>query len=172
MKLSVASSFEMAHQLTKADCAACNETVHGHTYKWGFSVIGNLNPYTGMVVDLSILKKQARKIDNIFDHALWVGEGRLNSSYEPTNKKMIFTPGFDPTAEHMALVVLSLLLEVFPVNKSPQLFSVWIEETEGTTVSLGVDEGIALCEKYKRDSLCIFAYFQQLMTIRNNKGIV
>jgi 6-pyruvoyltetrahydropterin/6-carboxytetrahydropterin synthase len=69
---------------------------HGHNYELHVTVSGEINSQTGMIVNLTTLKKQVKKIVDQFDHKF------LN----------IDTPYFKdkiPTTENIALVIFDLI---------------------------------------------------------------
>lgn len=69
---------------------------HGHNYELHVTITGDIDPKTGMIVNLTVLKKQVKKIVDSFDHKY------LN----------LDTPYFKdkiPTTENIALVLFELI---------------------------------------------------------------
>lgn len=69
---------------------------HGHNYELHVSVSGEINTKTGMIVNLTVLKKQIKKIVDQFDHKY------LN----------LDTPFFKdriPTTENLAITIFELI---------------------------------------------------------------
>jgi 6-pyruvoyltetrahydropterin/6-carboxytetrahydropterin synthase len=106
--------FNAAHRLFRADwSAAKNEEVfgkcnnpefHGHNYELIVSVRGEVDPVTGYVVDLKILKDLIKsEIEEPFDHK------NLNTQV-PEFKTL------NPTAENIAVVIFNRLRPVIDQN--------------------------------------------------------
>ena len=69
---------------------------HGHNYELHVTITGNIDPATGMIVNLTVLKARVKNILNEFDHKF------LN----------LDTPYFKdkiPTTENIALVLYDLI---------------------------------------------------------------
>jgi len=69
---------------------------HGHNYELHVTVAGKVDPKTGMIVNLTVLKKRVKKVLEEFDHKF------LN----------LDTPYFEeriPTTENVALVLFELI---------------------------------------------------------------
>ncbi len=116
MKVTVSrkAHFNAAHRLFRADwSAAKNEEVfgkcnnpefHGHNYELIVSVRGEVDPVTGYVVDLKILKDLIKsEIEEPFDHK------NLNTQV-PEFKTL------NPTAENIAVVIFNRLRPVIDQN--------------------------------------------------------
>lgn len=116
MKVTVSrkAHFNAAHRLFRADwSAAKNESVfgkcnnpefHGHNYELIVSVRGEVDPVTGYVVDLKILKDLIKsEIEEPFDHK------NLNTQV-PEFKTL------NPTAENIAVVIFNRLRPVIDQN--------------------------------------------------------
>jgi 6-pyruvoyltetrahydropterin/6-carboxytetrahydropterin synthase len=74
-----------------------NPSFHGHNYSLEVKVTGELNPETGYVIDLKVLKQYIREeVEDKFDHK------NLNLDCPE------FT-GLNPTAEHIVVVIYNLL---------------------------------------------------------------
>ncbi len=99
--------FNSAHRLYRADWSdeknnevfgLCNNPEwHGHNYDLHVKVVGEIDPETGYVIDLKILKEIIRtEVTQRFDHK------NLN----------LDVPEFEyliPTAEHIAMVIYNLI---------------------------------------------------------------
>ena len=107
MKVCRRETFNSAHRLFRADWSdAKNEEVfgkcsnpnyHGHNYVLETWVDGDINPETGYVIDLKILKEIIQKeVTDKFDHT------NLNLDCKEFE-------GLIPTAENIALVSWNLL---------------------------------------------------------------
>jgi len=99
--------FNAAHRLYNADWSdARNATVfgkcanpnyHGHNYELIVGVTGKINPKTGFVMDMKVLKQIIEtEIENIFDHK--------NLNVEVGAFKTL-----NPTAENIAVVIWDIL---------------------------------------------------------------
>lgn len=74
-----------------------NPEYHGHNYELIVSVRGEIDPQTGYVMDMKVLKDLIRnKIEQRFDHK------NLNTQTEEFKK-------LNPTAENIAVVIYDLL---------------------------------------------------------------
>lgn len=103
VKVSRKAYFNAAHRLYRPDWSfekneaifgKCNNpNYHGHNYELIASVFGNIDPETGYVIDIKILKDLIYKhIELAFDHK------NLNEDV-PEFKSL------NPTAEHIAVVI-------------------------------------------------------------------
>jgi 6-pyruvoyltetrahydropterin/6-carboxytetrahydropterin synthase len=92
-----------------------NPNGHGHNYILEVVVAGDVNPQTGYVIDLKILKKIIREhVIKKVDHT------NLNLDVEFLKDKI-------PTAENIAVGIWNQLVDKVPSGK---LYSVKIYETE------------------------------------------
>ncbi len=111
MKVTVSrkAHFNAAHRLHNPDWDAernrqvfgkCNNAeYHGHNYELIVSVRGDINPQTGYVIDMKVLKDLIRtKIEDRFDHK------NLNTQTEEFRE-------LNPSAENIAVVIYNLLRE-------------------------------------------------------------
>ncbi len=103
VKVSRQAHFNAAHRLYRADWSfdknqevfgLCNNpNYHGHNYELIVSVTGEIDPITGYVMDMKVLKDLIKsKVENAFDHK------NLNLEV-PEFKEM------NPTAENIAVVI-------------------------------------------------------------------
>jgi 6-pyruvoyltetrahydropterin/6-carboxytetrahydropterin synthase len=92
-----------------------NPNWHGHNYILEVIVAGEINPETGYLIDLKLLKEII--IKNIIDK---VDHKNLNTETD-------FMSGIIPTAENIAAAVWNQLVDKIPDGK---LYSVKIYETE------------------------------------------
>jgi 6-pyruvoyltetrahydropterin/6-carboxytetrahydropterin synthase len=103
VKVSRQAHFNAAHRLYRADWSfdknqevfgLCNNpNYHGHNYELIVSVTGEIDPITGYVMDMKVLKDLIKsEIENAFDHK------NLNLEV-PEFKEM------NPTAENIAVVI-------------------------------------------------------------------
>ncbi|KJD33479.1 6-pyruvoyl tetrahydrobiopterin synthase [Tamlana nanhaiensis] len=99
--------FNAAHRLYRKDWSdeknqavfgKCNNpNFHGHNYELIVSVTGEINPETGFVVDMKILKDLIfEEIEQSFDHK------NLNLEVEAFKN-------LNPTAENIAVVIYNIL---------------------------------------------------------------
>lgn len=103
-----------------------NPAGHGHNYALEVSVIGRIDPATGMVIDLKKLKDimRARVIDRV-DHT------NLNTDVD-------FLRGIIPTAENLARCFWK---ELAPAISEGRLHRIVLHETERNSVCYeGEDE--------------------------------
>ncbi|MCL5031238.1 MAG: 6-carboxytetrahydropterin synthase [Bacteroidetes bacterium] len=92
-----------------------NPNWHGHNYTLEVIVAGEVNPETGYVIDLKILKQII--IDNVIKKV----------DHKNLNIETDFMTGIIPTAENIAAAIWSQLVNKVPSGK---LYSVKIYETE------------------------------------------
>lgn len=99
--------FNAAHRLhipewsdaknTEVFGGCANPNYHGHNYDLEVKVVGEIDPLTGMVIDLKILKKIIKEqIEDRFDHK--------NLNVEVKEFK-----GLNPTAENICYVIWQIL---------------------------------------------------------------
>lgn len=107
VKVSRQAHFNAAHRLYRADWpfeknqeifGLCNNpNYHGHNYELIVSVTGEIDPITGYVMDMKVLKDLIKsEVENAFDHK------NLNLEV-PEFKEM------NPTAENIAVVIYNKL---------------------------------------------------------------
>lgn len=107
VKVSRQAHFNAAHRLYRADWSfeknqeifgLCNNpNYHGHNYELIVSVTGEIDPITGYVIDMKVLKDLIKsEVENVFDHK------NLNLEV-PEFKEM------NPTAENIAVVIYNKL---------------------------------------------------------------
>jgi 6-pyruvoyltetrahydropterin/6-carboxytetrahydropterin synthase len=107
VKVSRQAHFNAAHRLYRADWSfdknqevfgLCNNpNYHGHNYELIVSVTGEIDPITGYVMDMKVLKDLIKsEVENAFDHK------NLNLEV-PEFKEM------NPTAENIAVVIYHTL---------------------------------------------------------------
>lgn len=103
VKVSRKAHFNAAHRLYRPDWSfekndaifgLCNNpNFHGHNYELIVSVTGEIDPETGFVIDVKILKDLIKsEIEDAFDHK--------NLNVEVPEFKNL-----NPTAEHIAVVI-------------------------------------------------------------------
>lgn len=118
MKVTVSrkAHFNAAHRLFRADWSAeqnqevfgkCNNPeFHGHNYELIVSVRGEIDPITGYVLDLKVLKDIIKKeVEEPFDHK------NLNTQVTEFSK-------LNPTAENIAVVIFNRLKPHMDPNHS------------------------------------------------------
>ena len=104
--------FSAAHKLSRPDWSAernlatfgkcANPNWHGHNYELEVKVIGEIDPETGMVVDLGWLADLIRdKIEHRFDHK------NLNLDTEEFRN-------LNPTAENICVVIWNISRQHLP----------------------------------------------------------
>lgn len=107
VKVSRKAHFNAAHRLYRKDWSfeknqatfgKCNNpNYHGHNYDLIVSVTGNIDPETGYVMDMKVLKDLIKEhVENAMDHK------NLNEEV-PEFKSM------NPTAENIAVVIFNKL---------------------------------------------------------------
>jgi len=115
VKVSRKAHFNAAHRLYRKEWddtknyevfGKCNNpNYHGHNYELIVSVTGEIDPETGFVVDMKVLKDMIRsKIEDALDHK------NLNVEV-PEFKSLI------PTAENIAIVIYDKLRPHIDSNK-------------------------------------------------------
>jgi 6-pyruvoyltetrahydropterin/6-carboxytetrahydropterin synthase len=97
-----------------------NPTGHGHNYKIEVSVIGSVDPETGMVIDLKRLKDIARReVVDLVDH-------------KNLNQDVDFLRDVIPTAENLARAFWRRLEGAIQPGR---LFQIVLHETERNSVT-------------------------------------
>ncbi len=119
------ASFSAAHRLynpkfseekNKEIFGKCsNPNWHGHNYVLEVVVAGDINPETGYVIDLKILKKIIN--ENVIDKV----------DHKNLNLETNFMKGIIPTAENIAVAIWNQLADKIP---SGRLFAIKLYETE------------------------------------------
>lgn len=132
MKVTVSrkAHFNAAHRLYRKDWddqkndevfGKCNNpNFHGHNYELIVSVTDDIDPETGYVIDLKILKNIIKEeIEDAFDHK------NLNLEVEAFKN-------LNPTAENIAVVIYN---KIKPKLKASNLLEVTLYETPRNFVS-------------------------------------
>lgn len=96
-----------------------NPNGHGHNYTLEVTVCGDVNPSTGYLIDLKLLKKIIKK--NIIQKV----------DHKNLNLDVDFLSGKIPTVENIAIAIWDQLENRIPSGK---LYSVKIRETENNYV--------------------------------------
>lgn len=129
MKVSRRATFNAAHRLFRPDWTqehnveifgkCSNPNYHGHNYVLEVILEGEINPETGYVIDLKIVKEAIKsEIDERFDHR------NLNLDC-PEFKDL------NPTAENIAVVAWNLLRSKLPMHLA---LTIKLWETENNCV--------------------------------------
>ncbi len=129
MKVSRRATFNAAHRLFRPDWTqehnveifgkCSNPNYHGHNYVLEVILEGEIDPETGYVIDLKIVKEAIKsEIDERFDHR------NLNLDC-PEFKDL------NPTAENIAVVAWNLLRSKLPMHLA-LIIKLW--ETENNCV--------------------------------------
>ena len=124
VKVSRKAHFNAAHRLYRKDWnddknaqifgKCSNPNFHGHNYELIVSVTGEIDPETGFVIDMKILKDLIEdKIENAFDH-------------KNLNKEVPEFVDLNPTAENIAIVIWQKLR---PHIESPKDLEIKLYET-------------------------------------------
>jgi len=107
VKVSRKAHFNAAHRLYREDWGdeknksvfgkCSNPNFHGHNYELIVSVIGEIDPETGFVMDMKVLKDLIKeKIEDALDH-------------KNLNVEVIEFKELNPTAENIAVVIFDKL---------------------------------------------------------------
>ena len=129
MKVSRRATFNAAHRLFRPDWTneknveifgkCSNPNFHGHNYVLEVILDGEIDPETGYVIDLKIVKNAIKsEIDERFDHR------NLNLDC-PEFKDL------NPTAENIAVVIWDLLRAKLPMHLA---LTIKLWETENNCV--------------------------------------
>ena len=129
MKVSRRATFNAAHRLFRPDWTneknveifgkCSNPNFHGHNYVLEVILDGEIDPETGYVIDLKIVKDAIKsEIDERFDHR------NLNLDC-PEFKDL------NPTAENIAVVIWNLLRAKLPMHLA---LTIKLWETENNCV--------------------------------------
>jgi len=62
--------FDAAHTLDREIDREGSARIHGHTYQAEVTVTGEMNPETGMVMDIGLLRLELDKVRSLLDHQL------------------------------------------------------------------------------------------------------
>lgn len=108
--------FDAAHTLQRHIEAEGSRRIHGHTYHAEVSLTGPLNPDTGMVIDLGVLRQRLQAVREQLDHHLLDEVPFMGT----------------PTLENLCLFIARQLLDLKP---APTQVRVWRD---------GVGDGCAL----------------------------
>lgn len=119
VKVSRKAHFNAAHRLYRSDWddskndevfGKCNNpNFHGHNYELIVSVTGEIDPVTGFVVDMKVLKDLIKvKIEDVFDH-------------KNLNKEVSEFKELNPTAENIAVVIWNRLRPSIDKNKDLEI---------------------------------------------------
>ncbi|MDD7916029.1 6-pyruvoyl trahydropterin synthase family protein [Polaribacter ponticola] len=106
--------FNAAHRLHRKDWTdaenfdvfgkCSNPNFHGHNYELIVSVTGEINPETGFVMDLAILRRLIKsEIEDSFDH-------------KNLNMEVAEFKNTNPTAENISVVIYTKLRNHIPLN--------------------------------------------------------
>jgi 6-pyruvoyltetrahydropterin/6-carboxytetrahydropterin synthase len=110
--------FDAAHTLQRHIEAEGSRRIHGHTYQAEVSLTGPLNPDTGMVIDLGLLRQRLQAVREQLDHHL-LDEVPLMGT---------------PTLENLCLFIARQLLDLQP---APSQVRVWRDGVgDGCTLHL------------------------------------
>lgn len=139
--ISRTSSFEMAHRLVTAYTQECNETIHGHSYKWRCFVSGRIGEGQNMLLDFSILSSCMSIVDKMLDHGC-CHPFKSVSEYDAVGpmfgRKVIpVYPPVEPTAERLAVTMrntMTRLLKGRTPNGHALVVVVELFETENSSV--------------------------------------
>jgi 6-pyruvoyltetrahydropterin/6-carboxytetrahydropterin synthase len=107
--------FESAHTLRREQEALSSARVHGHTYLAEVTVAGDVDPVTGMLTDLALIRAELARLHDELDHHL------LNS---------IVDLGF-PTLENLAALITRRLSGRLPGLARVRI---WREQTGDSCV--------------------------------------
>jgi len=125
--------FNAAHRLFKPEWSdeknrtvfgkCSNPLYHGHNYDLVVSVTGEIDPLTGFVMDMKVLKDLIRtEIEDAFDHK------NLNEEVPEFND----TTGLNPTSENIVVVIWN---KIRPKIDNAHELSVTLYETPRNFVS-------------------------------------
>ena len=127
--------FNAAHRLHNPALSAdenaaifgkCNHAnYHGHNYELIVRVIGEVDPKTGYVMDMKLLK------DIIWQHAL------SRFDHKNLNLDTEEFKDLNPTAENIAIIIYQLLRPQIPADKT---LKIRLYETEKNFVEFPVEE--------------------------------
>ena len=164
MRLECRYEAEAAHQLSAGvpDKHPCRR-LHGHRYVITVSVMGDVDPRTGMVLEYADIDRRVREVLDLVDHRFinFLGEEACVTTDPTTPFPIIATSPIDgarilepalaakvrenSTLEHLAPWFLAELKHRFPRTdfhvgpssfRSPQVFSVRMQEDSGHEVEL------------------------------------
>ena len=98
--------FDAAHTLRREIESECSRRIHGHTYHAEVAVRGPIDPATGMVIDLGLLRERLQAVRVQLDHHL-----------------LDDVPGLGlPTLENLCLFISGALADLRP---RPSRVRVW-----------------------------------------------
>lgn len=143
--ISKSISTETGHRLM-CHAGKCRH-LHGHSYHWTASVIGEVDESTGMVMDFADLKEVMRDCIMVYDHRMLLHED--DPAVELIGHNLgVTTVGFHPTAEMLcktvALNIAKRLYEILGGVATKFAVSVAVRETETSEAYFAVPVGEAL----------------------------
>ena len=111
--------FNAAHRLYRPDCAdekneeifgKCNNPLyHGHNYELIVHITGEIDPSTGYVMDMKVLKDLIKtEVEDAFDH-------------KNLNEQVPEFANLNPTAENIAVVIWNKLRPHISSNKQMEV---------------------------------------------------
>lgn len=98
MRISKSVTAEIGHRLLNYN-GKCNR-LHGHSYKFTVTVEGEIDQYSGMVMDFRDLKDRINSIVRFWDHRMILQTGDPIISHINRSEIVVFDK--PPTAENMA----------------------------------------------------------------------
>ncbi len=119
VKVSRKAHFNAAHRLFRPDWddeknrrvfgKCSNPNYHGHNYELYVSIYGEVDPQTGFVIDLKIVKNLIREhIEETMDH-------------KNLNEEVSEFMDLNPTAENIAIVIWNRLRPHIPKDKELEI---------------------------------------------------
>ncbi len=135
LTLSVLFEFSASHRLYRADLSdaensnlfgkCANKNGHGHNYVLEVRVGGDIDPYTGMILDASVLKElvESRVINDV-DH-------------KDLNRDTPWLEGYMPTTEVLARAIFDRIAEAVSTRvPNAYLDSITLRETRRISVTV------------------------------------
>lgn len=101
-----------------------NPNWHGHNYTLEVTIAGEIDPGTGYVIDMNILKEVIKS--NIID----------KTDHKNLNTETDFMRGIIPSSENIANAIWNVLIDKIPKGK---LYSVKLYETENNYFEIKVN---------------------------------
>ena len=101
-----------------------NPNWHGHNYTLEVTIAGEIDPGTGYVIDMNILKEVIKS--NIID----------KTDHKNLNTETDFMRGIIPSSENIANAIWNVLVDKIPKGK---LYSVKLYETENNYFEIKVN---------------------------------
>ena len=138
MKITKQFKFDAGHRLM-LHTGKCHN-LHGHEYCLDVSIVGELDKYTGMVIDFSDLKPIVSPAIENMDHAMILNiEDRANIDHCLKHGYKMYSLKGEPTAENIALHFLNYICRRIKTDTRVWKVLIRLSETSTSYVEVARD---------------------------------